>query len=101
MSNNCLCIDTMLEHMYGNKKLCSFTVEQLSLFPLEYLLKNIGPLELLEAWPKLPPNYKSNHFLQCNLPCFIHLKTKNRNIDSTIPSQSSCITCTGIDETDI
>lgn len=72
---SCASANILLAHINGKKQLTDFTTEELKLLPLEYLIKNANPIELLNIWGKLPMDYKDHFYLQIKLPCFVTLQS--------------------------
>lgn len=88
----CASAEIMFLHMSGKKQLNELTMEQLQIFPLEYLVKFSDPIELLESWGNLPLSYRMNQDLQLQLPCFIHVNRPDQSIESVF-SQKKCPYC--------
>jgi late competence protein required for DNA uptake (superfamily II DNA/RNA helicase) len=44
----------LFEHKYNHQQLYKFSEDELKEFPLDYLIENSEPIELLYAWHKLP-----------------------------------------------
>jgi hypothetical protein len=93
--NCCPTIDVLLSHLNGEKEFTDLTINELQMIPLEYLIKYVKPLELLNIWYKLPISYKNNFLLQIKLPCFLHYNRPNLNchFDGPPPSQEKCVLC--------
>jgi hypothetical protein len=85
----------LYEHKYNHKQLHKFSEDELKEFPLEYLIEESEPIELLYAWHKLPWEYRSDFRLQTQLPCFVHYNRPEwtTHIDGPPTSQSRCHLC--------
>ncbi|KAH0998805.1 hypothetical protein HUJ04_005974 [Dendroctonus ponderosae] len=91
--NQCPSVALMLTHLNGEKSLRDFASGELNMLPLDYLIKNTNSFDLLDAWGKLPMNYKGCYELQIKLPCFVHYYRPNwrTHIDGPASSQEKFI----------
>lgn len=89
------CASPIKDHWQHIKRLNQFTEEELEKFPLDYLIEQAKPMELLYAWHKLPTDYRNNFYLQAQLPCFVHFNRPDwgDHLEGPPPSQSRCYLC--------
>lgn len=97
LSDYCSCnnLRVVIEHASTNKQLKEFTREQLADFPLDYLLYHCTSVEILNAWPNLPLEVRSDFRLRTKLPCFVHFNRPEweDEVDGPPSSQSQCQIC--------
>lgn len=85
----------LVDFLIGNKNIKQLKSEELKCLPLEYFLKEVGCMDLLNIWSKLPYEYISNYELQIRLPCFVHYNRPEVrvHIDGPPSSQKKCQYC--------
>lgn len=77
------------------RRLSSFDKEDLAYIPMNYIINNVGAVELLEVWNKLPKQYVENSDLQNCLPCYTHYNQEKEDtyFDGPPPSKNKCYYC--------
>ena len=85
-----------LKHLFiflnDSKSIDEYSADELKCLPINFFLKYVKPIKLLNIWGKLPIEYRSNDDLQLRLPCFVHYNkpSMRTHIDSPPPSQCKC-----------
>lgn len=93
---SCASADVMLSHLSGKKQLMDMTTEEIKTLPLEFIIRYVDSVQLLDAWGKLPISYKTNVTLQNRLPCLYHYNNPANNkteFDGPPNAQELCFYC--------
>lgn len=88
-------MEAILAYIDGKRTLQSLKEDELSILPVDYLIRHVRPGELLDVWHKLPNEYKCNFNLQIRLPCYVHYNRPDAqtHFDGPADAQADCHAC--------
>ena len=87
--------DYILELMTGTINIEDCSADVLKSIPIQYFLKYVKSMELLNIWGKLPTEYKNSFVLRTKLPCFSHFNRPEwqTHVEGSPMSQQNCPLC--------
>jgi hypothetical protein len=86
-------VELVISNYLNGKRLKDFDTEEIKYFPLSYIQNHVCATELLQAWYKIPDEYKSH--LHFDLPCDKHYNLDNQttHVDGPAPKRKNCFYC--------